>query len=49
MVSQICYDCGVKHLTEEQKKNPRAITFWEGKCSECGEKKMVTNDRHYKR
>jgi len=43
----VCVDCGVKYLTEEQKKNRYATTFHIGKCCECGKEKGVTNIRHY--
>jgi len=46
-VSYVCVHCGVKYLTEEQKKNSYATTFNIGKCCECGEDTLVTNIRHY--
>lgn len=46
-VSYVCVDCGVKYLTEEQKKNSYATTFNIGKCCECAEETLVTNIRHY--
>lgn len=48
MKDQICIPCGVRHLTDEQKNQRKAVTFYEGTCCECGEFTMVTNIRHYK-
>lgn len=43
----VCVDCGVKYLTDEQKKRVGVATFNEGKCCVCGNIKSVTSSRHY--
>lgn len=42
-----CVDCGVKHLTEQQKKVSYPVTFHQGICCVCGNNKSVTSIRHY--
>lgn len=48
-----CFDCGVQFLTESQKeyreKNTLAVTAFEADCCLCGEKKGVTDIRHWNR
>ena len=43
----ICYNCGIKYLTEEQKKKGSVTTFHLGTCDECGKKEAITSIRHY--
>ena len=45
---EVCWECGIKYLTEEQKQMKGfAITFSMGKCCECKEIKEVTDTRNY--
>ncbi len=44
----VCFDCGVKYLTEKQKQQGgNAVTFHQGICCQCGMEKSVTSVRHY--
>jgi hypothetical protein len=43
----ICSDCGIKYLTEEQKKEEKVVTFHFGICDECSNKAAVTSVRNY--
>lgn len=43
----VCVDCGLKYLTDEQKKRGGVTTFHEGECFLCGQTKPVTSIRHY--
>ena len=48
MKDQVCFDCGVKYLTERQKKNGgNVVTFNIGECCKCKQQKSVTSIRHY--
>lgn len=42
-----CVDCGVKYLTQDQKKIGYPVTFHRAKCCVCGKTKDVTSIRHY--
>lgn len=43
----VCADCGVKYLTEKQKKQDRVSTFHLNICGLCGEEEGVTHIRTY--
>ena len=43
----VCVECGVKHLTEHQKKRGSVTTFHKGECIKCKRTKLVTSTRHY--
>ncbi len=43
----ICFDCGLKYLTEKQKKEPDTVTAWNGWCIECKKNKPVTSTRNF--
>lgn len=43
----VCIDCGVKYLTEDQKKDDRITTVSDSDCGLCGEHKPTKHIRHY--
>jgi hypothetical protein len=43
----ICYACGIKYLTREQREQDRVSTWHEGTCCECGHEASVTHVRAY--
>ncbi len=42
-----CVDCGIKHLTDVQKKRAGVHTAHLGICCVCGKEKMILSTRHY--
>jgi len=47
IMAYICIECGVKYLSEEQKKRSNIATFHDGECVECKSFKSVTDERLY--
>lgn len=43
----VCVKCGVKYLTEKQKKQNNVCTFFLGTCALCNEKAAITHVRNY--
>jgi len=43
----ICFDCGNKFLTEEQKNEETVSTMHMSKCGLCGKEKGVCHMRHF--
>ncbi len=43
----VCFDCGITHLSEKQKKEGGVCTFYPGTCCVCNQRKSVTHIRNY--
>jgi hypothetical protein len=43
----VCSECGVKYLTEQQKKENRVCTFFLGTCGLCKKQAAITHIRNY--